>query len=152
MRQRRLEERVETSAARVTRGTYHEPVPLSIRILHPNRPTVRVSLAGRPSHPGLVRRGAIDRGHFAVRHAQVDRELPAVVHHVHQEEPEKVEPSHVAHLFWGRRRTSPSCSGLRRWPSVRCRPSSGTRARTRTLRRPTAWAARVVSGGTRASP
>src|SRR5947208_14667204 len=48
---------------------------------------------------GLVLGRAVDRGHFAAGHPQINGELTAMVDHVVQHEPEKVLAAHVAQLF-----------------------------------------------------
>src|SRR5437867_4455768 len=44
--------------------------------------------------PGLVGGGPVDRGHLAVGHAQVDRELTPMVDGVGQEEPQRLAAPH----------------------------------------------------------
>src|SRR5438034_6322269 len=60
---------------------------------------VRPRGQGVSLRPRLVRRRPVDGRHFAARHAQVHRELAAVVHHVHQQEPQEVHATDVAHLL-----------------------------------------------------
>src|SRR5262249_25008247 len=48
--------------------------------------------------PGLVARGSVDRRHLGAGHANVDRELSAVMHLVHERGPEDVHGAEVTHL------------------------------------------------------
>src|SRR2546427_6555103 len=48
---------------------------------------------------GLVLGRAVDRGHFAAGHPQINGELTAMVDHVVQHEPEKVLAAYVAQLL-----------------------------------------------------
>src|SRR6185295_1108937 len=104
MRQRRSGVRSETAAARDT-----------LENLARCRAAIYPVLAGEPGarrspreataapgyglHPGLVRGRPVDRRHLAVRHPQVHRELAAVMHAVHQHEPQDVHLAEVAHLL-----------------------------------------------------
>src|SRR5712664_1866995 len=53
----------------------------------------------KSSLPRLILGRAVDRRNLAARHAEVDRELPAMVDHVVQHLPEEILPAHVAHLL-----------------------------------------------------
>src|SRR5439155_467990 len=53
----------------------------------------------KSSLPRLVLGRTVDRRNLAARHAQIDRELPAMVDHVVQHLPEKILPAHIAHLL-----------------------------------------------------
>src|SRR5207245_977043 len=87
MCQRRAGDRSETTAARFTLEN----------IAH-HRATTYPLLTCK-LRPRLVRRRPVDRGDLPTRHAEVHRELPAVMDHVRQQEPEEVEPPYVPHLF-----------------------------------------------------
>src|SRR2546427_214256 len=87
MCQRRAGDRSETTAARFTlENIAHHRAAIY--------PLLTVKLL-----PRLVRRRPVDRGDLPARHAEVHRELPAVMDHVRQQEPEEVEPPYVPHLF-----------------------------------------------------
>src|SRR6267143_5315109 len=53
----------------------------------------------KSSLPRLILGRAVDRRNLAARHAEVDRELPAMVDHVVQDLPEEILSPHVAHLL-----------------------------------------------------
>src|SRR3989442_7730832 len=86
MCQRRAGDRSETTAARFTLEN----------IAH-HRATIYPLLTVK-LRPRLVRRRPVDRGDLPARHAEVHRELPAVMDHVRQQEPVEVEPPYVPHL------------------------------------------------------
>src|SRR5436190_21191793 len=71
----------------VTHGTYCVTPSRSIRFWRSNLV------------PRLVRRGPIARRYLAARDARIDGQLAAVVDHVHEDLPQKVEPPHVAHVL-----------------------------------------------------
>src|SRR5437870_4810315 len=112
MRQRRSAVRSETAAARLT------PANLACyrAAIYPVLPTELLSCASRLLHPGFVGRRPVDRRDLAVRHAQVDRELAAVMHLVHQHEPQEV---HLADV--------PICLGATKNFTVLLSSASGVR-------------------------
>src|SRR2546427_6099917 len=87
MCQRRAGERSERTAARST-----------LKNIAQDRAAIYPLLIIK-LRPRLVRRRPVDRGDLPARHAEVHRELPALMDHVRQQEPEEVEPPYVPHLF-----------------------------------------------------
>src|SRR5947199_10331979 len=112
MRQRRSTVRSETTAAWLTLGKLAHRRAAIYPVLT-GEPVARRSprgatasfcraagaAAGYMLHPGLVRRRPVDRRDLAVRHAEVHRELAAVVDAVHQHEPQHIHLPHVTHLL-----------------------------------------------------
>src|SRR5690348_5978780 len=97
MRQRRSGVRSETTAAWLTL----ENIACSHAAIYP---ILRADFAGESrvigrSHPGFVSRGPVNRGYLPVGHPQVDGELPAVMHLVHEHEPQQAHLADVTHLL-----------------------------------------------------
>src|SRR5216117_3567585 len=114
MRQRRSGVRSETTAARSTlenlarcRAAIYPVLGVEIRGGRrsdlPRSDCVFLSRSGGPTydglHPGLVRGRPVDRRDLAIGHAEIDGELTAVVHLVHQHEPQQVHLAHITHLL-----------------------------------------------------
>src|SRR6266852_3729084 len=87
MRQRRSGVRSEATAARLT-----------LVNLACCRAAIYPFLAGE-SHPRFVGGRPVDRRDLAVSHAKIDGELSAVMHAVHQHEPQHIHLAEVAHLL-----------------------------------------------------
>src|SRR3989442_669200 len=108
MRQRRSGVRSEATAARLTlenlareRATIY---PVLTFKPHPLTPSPHARRGGTKGQlyglaPGFVRRRPVDRRDLAVGHPEVHRELAAVMHAVHQHEPQHIHLAKVAHLL-----------------------------------------------------
>src|SRR2546426_144224 len=115
MRQRRSGVRSETTAARLTRqnlarerATIYPVLTFKPHPLTPSPGRERGSggedkRSGAPPvyglAPGFVRRRPVNRRDLTVGHAEIDGELTAVVHLVHQHEPQHVLLPQIAHLL-----------------------------------------------------
>src|SRR6266849_744338 len=102
MRQRRSAVRSETTAASLMSANLASRRAAIYPFLAAESapaPSPRLDGARLPLHPGLVCRRAIDRGHLTIGHAQVHGQLTAMVHAVHEHEPQDVHAPYVAHLL-----------------------------------------------------